>query len=132
MEHGPSAVRSTSSPCPSCRSRARQSADRPVFGSRAVTSRRRASYSACVGLPGDGKSPAVGAVVKPMRQIDEVNFAEWKEEKAEFDAIEAVNKRHRPKAPSCDDQETKSSNSTLSAFRARTVQWSWPGPFRRS
>ena len=43
-------------------------------------------YAACVGLPGDGKSPAVSVVVGPMRQIDEANFATWKEEKVAFEA----------------------------------------------
>ena len=44
-------------------------------------------FAACVGLPGDGKSPAIGAVASPMRQIDEANFAKWKEEKVAFEAL---------------------------------------------
>ncbi len=43
-------------------------------------------YAACVGLPGDGKSPAVSVVASPMRQIDAANFAQWQEDKLTFEA----------------------------------------------
>ncbi len=42
-------------------------------------------YAVCVGLPGDGKSPAVSAIASPMRSLDEAHFAAWKEEKAAFE-----------------------------------------------
>ena len=41
-------------------------------------------YAACVGLPGDGKSPAVSVVASPMRRIDEANFDEWEAERIRF------------------------------------------------
>ncbi len=34
-------------------------------------------YAVCVGLPGDGKSPAVSAIASPMRSLDEAHFAAW-------------------------------------------------------
>lgn len=43
-------------------------------------------YAACVGLPGDGKSPAVSVVASPMRQIDADNFARWQDDKVAFEA----------------------------------------------
>ena len=46
-------------------------------------------YAACVGQPGDGKSPAVGAVVRPMQHSDEAQFEAWKKEKDAFGSFQA-------------------------------------------
>ena len=44
-------------------------------------------FAACIGQPGDGKSPAVNAVVKPLHRIDEQHFAAWKAEKATSEVL---------------------------------------------
>jgi Protein of unknown function (DUF3987) len=44
-------------------------------------------YAACVGLPGDGKSPAVSVVANPMRRIDQANFEDWEGERIRFQVL---------------------------------------------
>jgi hypothetical protein len=61
-------------------------------------------YAACVGLPGDGKSPAVNMVVSPMLKIDEGHFAKYQKERDAYEAAETdyesavkASRRARPK-----------------------------------
>ncbi len=37
-------------------------------------------YALCIGVPGTGKSPALKAVVAPLRRIGEDNYSTWKKE----------------------------------------------------
>ena len=46
-------------------------------------------FAACIGQPGDGKSPAVNAVVNPLVRFNEEQFAAWKEEKTTYEALKA-------------------------------------------
>lgn len=68
-------------------------------------------FAACVGHPGDGKSPAVRQVTNPMLRIDEAHIKQWAIEKAEFDAAEAEReevargfRRSRPKRDQVDGE----------------------------
>jgi hypothetical protein len=60
-------------------------------------------YALCVGHPGDGKSPALGMVVSPLRDIDGEHFARWKSKRdahqAALDAQKAARKSAKKPAP---------------------------------
>ena len=51
-------------------------------------------YSACVGQPGDGKSPALGLVVRPLQRVDQDSFDLWKA------AMESFESRKNESSPS--------------------------------
>jgi hypothetical protein len=47
-------------------------------------------YMVCIGSPGDGKSPAVGKIVSPMRRVDERHLTKFREEKQAYESATEV------------------------------------------
>jgi hypothetical protein len=68
-------------------------------------------YAACVGQPGDGKSPAVGHVTSPMFRIDEAHFERWNSERdafedhlARYEEATRTSRKGRPSRDRADDE----------------------------